>query len=221
MATLHDTALATGDASGTTLSTADALAVTAGDLVVVGFKHEGATAAVTSVDTGASTPAFSVARATEIYAGNNDLNGFVYYWTATATGTINPRVVLAAARTFRKLKAYSFTPAGGATWALGNTNSAQVDTTTPSAGAADATAAGVSVAFFQMYASRALTVGAGWSEAAEFNLTDAQDTEYRLPTGAESITGNGTLDNTTPTIAQIATFSEVASGDTPMAQGLC
>lgn len=220
MASLHDTSLGTADASGTSLSCADTLAVTAGDLVVVGLKWEGLDTTVT-IDTGASTPAFDVAVAKEIYSGNNDLNGGVWWWVATATGTVTVRSTLGASRPFRKLKAYSFTPAGGASWSLGNTNRAQVDTTTPSAGAANATAAGVSVAFFQMYASRALTPGTGWSEVAEFNLTDAQVTQYRLPSGSESITGNGTLDNSTPTIAQIATFSEVASGDTLMAQGIC
>jgi hypothetical protein len=213
MATLNDTALASNDASGTTLSTDDALNVTAGDLVVAGVKFEGATTTVT-FDTGGSTPVFSVANAVFHHAATNDLNGATAYWIATSSGTVTPRVVLGASRAFRKLKAYSFTPAGGTTLQLGNVAATeQVATDTPSAGSAAATAAGVAVVFFQCYGSEALTPGTGWSEAAEFDITDAQTTEYQLQTGAVTLTGDGSFGvGSEDVISQMAIFNQAAAG---------
>lgn len=217
MATLNDTALASDDNSGTTLSTGDALNVTAGDLVVAGVKFEGAITTVT-FDTGAATPTFSVANAAEAFGlaspAQNDLNGATGYWIATSTGTVTPRVVLGAARAFRKFKVYSFTPAGGMTLQLGNVASAQQSgTDTPSAGAAAATAAGVSLTFFQQYGSESLTPGASWLEAAELDLTDAQTTQYQLQTGAGTITGSGSFGvGSEDVISQLAIFNETPSG---------
>lgn len=216
MSTLNDTALGTNDGSGTTLSTGDALNVTAGDLVVVGVKWEGATTTA-SIDTGASTPTFTDANA--IYnmssgIASGDMSGVVKYWIATSTGTVTPRVVLGAARTFRKIKAYSFTPAGGTTLELGNVAAEEDPSllTALSLGPISATAAGVATVFVQMYGTRSLTPGSGWSEATEFNISDAQVTEYRLPTGSGSLTGDGTLSATVDYIGQMAIFNEVALG---------
>ena len=219
MTTLHDTALGSNDTSTTTLSTADALAVTAGDLVVVGVKYEGGIDSGATVDTGAATPTFSVGRANVAHTGNSDLSGGVWYWTATATGTVNPRFV-SASRPYRIIKAYSFTPAGGTTLELGNTNVAhQTGTTSISAGGANSTAAGASAVFYQLYSSRNIvTPGAGWTEAAEFNAQSAQLSLYRLPTGAGTITGDTAIDNGADVISQIVTFNEAAGGGTILPQ---
>ena len=220
MSTLNDTALGSNDESGTILSCADTLNVTAGDLVFAGLKWEGAITTVT-FDTGASTPAFTPANAAELYTGNNDLDGATASWIATSTGTVTVRAVLGADRPFRKLKAYSVTPAATKTLQLGQVASAQSATGTPASGAASATAAGVAFGFFHLYGSNSMTAGTGWSEAAEFNITDAQLTEYQLQSGAGSLNADAALSGSQHCIAQLAIFNEAASGDTLMAQGLC
>lgn len=210
MATLNDTALGTNDASGTSLATSDALTVTAGDLIVVGFKREGATTSASCSD---GTNSYSACNASYEHA-NGDLGGVVFYTTAAASGTISPQVTLGAARTFRKIKAYSFTPTSGTTLQFENANVAEDSalSTTTNTGNASIGAAGVAVAFFHAYGTRSLTAGSGWSEAAEFNISDAQLSEYRLPSGSGTFNGDGTLDSTVDYIGQIATFKEVAVG---------
>jgi hypothetical protein len=212
MATLHDTALGSDDSSGTTLATSDALAVTAGDLVVLTWKREGASGSTASGDTGAATPAFSTAQATLEHA-NGDLAGGTMYWIATATTTINPRLVLSAARPFRKIKAFSFTPAGGKTFEIDGAGAqAQGSGDTLSSGAGSYTADGCAVAGFALYASDTMTVGAGWAaEPAEFTGSDALKAEYQLLSGSGSVTGNATLAGTPDWVASLAIFKEVAA----------
>jgi len=216
-ATLHDTSLGSNDSSGTDLSAADALTVTAGDLVVAGFKWEGADGATVIVDTGASTPEFSVANAAQFHEGPGDLSGGVWYWIATDTGTVTVRARLTAARTFRKIKAYSFTPGAGTTLELGNVAAVEGLGTSYSAGSASATAAGVATVFFHFYGPRDLQVGSGWAEAAEFSaLDDAQGTEYQFQTGAGSLTGDGSGESPTVyNIAQLAIFNEAEVDEGP------
>lgn len=217
-ATLHDTSLGTVDGSGTDLSASDALTVTAGDLVVAGFKWEGADGATAILDTGASTPEFSVANAAQFHEGPGDLSGGVWYWIATDTGTVTVRARLTAARTFRKIKAYSFTPGTGTTLELGNVAAVEGLGTAYSAGSASAIAAGVATVFFHLYGPRDLQVGAGgWAEAAEFTaLDDAQGTEYQFQTGAGSLTGDGSGESPTVyNIAQLAIFDEAELGGEP------
>lgn len=210
MATLNDTALGSDDTSGTSLATADALSVTAGDLIVVGFKHEG-TASTDSCSDGVDT--YSSAVAATLHT-NGDLVGAIFYTTATTTGTRTITCSTAASRPFRKVKAYSFTPAGGKTLQLGNTaQQNQTATASPSAGSASATAAGVAVAFFHLYGAESMTPGSGWTEAAEFNLTDAQTTEYQLQTGAGSLTGDGNFGaGSEDSVSQMAIFNEADAG---------
>ena len=218
-ATLNDTCLGSNDASGTTLTCADALSVTDGDLVVCGTKWEGATTTRT-VDTGAASPTFTSANDVLHHAANNDLNGETSYWIATSTTTVTPRVVLAAARAFRKLKCYSFTPSGGNTLELGNVAASQETAVElPSAGSAASTAAGVTVVYFHLYGAEALTVGAAgcnsgaWSEAAEFNITDAQVTQYCLQSSAQTLTGAGDFGGgAEDSVGQLAIFNEAAVG---------
>lgn len=209
MATLNDTALGGADGSGTTVSCADALNVTAGDLVVAGVKHEGAATTIT-IDTGAATPTFTDANA-HLEAGFDDLGGKVQYWIATSTGTVTVRAVFGAARSFKQIKAYSFTPAGGTTWALGNVAAAAGAGTSPASGNASATVAGCATGFIHAYGSVSLTPGSGWSEAAELNVTSSLVTEYRLVTGAGTLNANGTIGDQ-EWISQLAIFNEVGGG---------
>jgi hypothetical protein len=211
MATLNDTALGSNSASGTSLSTADALAVTAGDLVKVEVKWEGANGAVATVDTGASTPLFTTANSVVDHSSVG-LHAQTFYWKATATGTVTPRFLLDSARDFRAIRAYSVTPANGTELVLDAVVAAQGNSDVPSSGAATASGAGFSSVHFGLFGSRALTPGAGWSEAAEFNITAAVVSEYQLQTSGGSQTGNGTLDFNVEFIAQQAIFKEQAVG---------
>lgn len=214
MATFNDTALANDNSSGTTLSTADALAVTAGDLVYVVAKWEGADGASVTFDTGASTPTFSVACAL-VNSTATDLHSATAYWVATSTGTINPRMVLDSARSFRAFKAFSVTPASGKTWSLGNTASnASISggsSNTPSSGSASATGPGVAFGTFGIYSSLTLTPGSGWTQPAEFNTASFACGEYQIVSGAGTLTADGTLSGSPHWIAMLAIFNEASA----------
>lgn len=212
--TLHDTAIGTDDNTNTSVSTADALAVTAGDLVVAGFKCEDAmpSGVTVVIDTGASTPAFTLAYPLTAHSGNNELCGAVGYWIATSTTTVTVRATTSNTRSFKILKAYSFTPTAGQTFAYDTgAQNPQATTTAASSGAASATASGVAVGFFPAYGSINLTPGTGWAEAAEFNLTDSQPSEYRFPTGAGSITADGTV-GAQELLSTLVIFKEISAG---------
>ncbi len=209
MATLNDTANGSNDASGTVLATDDALNVTAGDLIVLLAKCEGATTTVTGSDGQGNT--YLTARAF-LEHSNGDLSGAILYAIASSTGTITPTATYGAARPFRIVSAYSFSLGAGKTgWALGNTNAAQGTASTAlNAGAASATDTGVAVAAGHLYGSRVLTAGTGWTIPAEFSSSAAQVSEYRLITGAGSITGDGTLSGVVDWVAQVAIFTETS-----------
>ena len=193
MASLHDSDVATDDTSGTVLS-APAIDVTIGDLYIAGVKNEGAQQNLAWVDSGASTPRLSVGNPYEFHAVNTDLSGGVFWGVATATGTITLRFNLGAARQFRKIGVYSFTPTPGYGFRLGRVASTQQSATaSPSSGAAVADGRCIAVGFFQLYGSRDLTPGTGWSESAPFNITSAQQSEYQTPTAGGSLTADGTL----------------------------
>lgn len=214
MATLHDTALGTDDASASTLSCADTLTVTAGDLVFAEGKFEGATTSIT-FDTGAATPTFTVANAVAAHA-NNDLHKASAAWIATSTGTVTVRYVLGAARLWKTIRAYSVTPGASKTLsatatavnsATGTGGSASLAT-----GSASATGAGVSFAGYVLYGSRTLTASGGWGEAAEFDISSAHCTSYQLHSGAGSLSGAGTLNSDVEYVGQIAIFDEADAG---------
>lgn len=218
MATLHDTAKGIDDTSGTTLATTDALAVTAGDLIVLLAKSEGASTTVSGSD--GQGNAYSVANAF-LEHGNGDLSGAVLYAIAGSTGTINPTATYGASRPFRFVSAWSFTLGAGKTgWALAATNVATGSGTAAlSAGAASATTSGVAVTGGHLYGTRGITPGSGWTVPLEFSGGGAQVTQYQLVAGAGSITGNCTLSFAVDWIAQLAIFSETtSSSDTLMGQ---
>lgn len=217
MAALQDTAKGLDDTSGTALATTDALAVTAGGLIVLLPKCEGATTTVAGSDSQGNT--YNVANAF-LEHSNGDLSGAILWAIASATGTINPTATYGAARSFRIVSAYSFTLGAGKTgWALDAVNAAQgTSSSAASAGAASATDSGVAVAAFHLYGSRVLTAGAGWSIPAEFSSSAAQVSEYRLPTGAGSITGDGTLSSVVDWVAQLAIFRETTGSASAVKQ---
>lgn len=215
MATLHDSSLGDADASGTTLSAADTLAVTAGDIVIVGGSCEGANGVTFSFDTGASTPTFTegnVLRDCTTGSGAGDLHGTTHYWIADTTGNLTVRMLLSAARTFRHLRAYSFTPTASYTFELDAVAAAEGDSLSPSAGSASASTIGATIVYFPFYASHTFTAGSGWTEPAEFSGSVAAHSEYKLHS-AGSQTGDATIGSGSNQVwmAQMAIFKEVAT----------
>lgn len=219
MATFHDSALGSAAASSVgPLATTDALTVTAGDLVASCGKWESGTTTVT-FDSGASTPLFTVANAVRQESGSLTC-GAIYFWIATATGTINPRMTLGAARDFREHRALSITPAAGKTFVLGNVNAADgpLSATLISAGTAAATGAGVGITGIALFGSRTITPGTNWLEPAEFNTSISAHAQYQLISGSGTITGDCTLSSAVEFVIQLALFMEVAlpSGAGPL-----
>lgn len=211
MATLHDTALGSDDTSGTSLATADALTVSAGDLIFVCAKWEGAAGSTGSVTDG--TNSYSTANAQLQHPGNGDMQGQTFYAVAASGGTINPTLGLSSARPYRAIRAYSVTPAGGQQFTtVGNVNAATGNGAAVSSGSASATAAGFAGASFVFYASDTITAGSGWTEPAEFNSSAALKSEYQLQSGSGSLTGDATSVIAGDFIAQIAIFNESSSG---------
>lgn len=210
MATLHDTALGSNDASGTSLATTDALAVTTGDLIFVIAKWEGAAGSTASVTDG--TNSYSTANA-QLAHGNGDMQMQTFYAIAASSGTINPTVGLSSARPYRKILAYSVTPAGGQEFTtVGNVAAATGTGAAVSSGSASATAAGFAGVGVTYYATDSLAAGSGWTIPAEFSADSALKSEYQLQTGAGSLTGDGTSVVAGAFIAQMAIFNESASG---------
>lgn len=192
MASLIDTALGSDDTSGTTLATTDSFTAVTGDLIVAGTKYEGATASTALFDTGAATPTFSVLSPLYHHIALGDLGGASAYWIATAPGAINPRVVIGAARSFRRIWAYLFRPAAGMTFTLdAAATAAEGNSNAPTSNAASASVAGVAVAFFPLYQTMSWAPDSPWLEPAEFNPNASFASQYQIVSGAGSLTASG------------------------------
>lgn len=208
MASFHDSAFGNNDASGTTVGTTDTLTVTAGDLIVVCAKWEGATTTITAKDN-TSGNALSVANAVLGHA-NADLFGAVLYGIATSSGSFTPEYTLGAARTFRYIKVACFTPGASKTFQLGAVNAATATSSSPSAGAAAGSVGDVAVASFALYGTRSVTAGSGWSIPVEFTSSSLWIEQQVL--AGTSVTGNMTYSVSLEHVAQVAVFNEIASG---------
>jgi hypothetical protein len=189
MATFNDADLGTADGSGTAIA-ATAVNVAAGDLVVLFGKYEGA------VDAGASASWDQTVNEQGSIANknhaNNDLNGRMWYGRATSSGTIVGTLNTPAGRAFRKVHVLTFTPAASKKLVFdveGTAGTGSTDTSTTSA--ASNTGNGCAVASFAYYGSVSSTEGAGWTPGVGAT-TQSAFSEYRLLTGAGSITGNCT-----------------------------
>lgn len=214
MATFHDSAKSgTDNSSGTSTPTADTLAVTAGDLIYVVCKWEGANGAVASVTDGVDT----YAEVTPVQNHtNNDLHLRTFSTLATTTGTRTITFALDAARPYRRCSAISYTPAATKSFALdaiATPPATPNNTAAVSAGSASATDAGCAIASFGLYGDRTLTVGSGWTLPAELDNTMAI-MEHRAVTGAGSITGDGTFSGGVEWLAHLAIFKETGGGTT-------
>lgn len=213
--TFHDSAIGIASASGTTLATTDALAVTAGDLIYVDLGWEGAAGASVTTVTDGQSNTYTVANALLSHS-NNDLRSVTYKATATSTGTINPSFTIDAARTFRSITAFSATPSASTTLVIdGAGNQAQGTSSTPSAGSATpTTSTGIAFATVRQYGTRTATAGSGWTLPAELAgpIADASHGEYRIISSTSAVTGDLSLDSSNEFVAHISVFKEQASG---------
>lgn len=206
----HDTAKSgTDNSSGTSTATADALAVTAGDLIVVVAKWEQALAGST-VTISDGTDTYAAATTAQGHT-NNDLNMQMFWTTATTTGTRTITATHSAARTFRRLAAMSITPTSGYTWSIGNTGQGTNGNSnaTPTAGSVTGVAAGVAVMGSGLYGDRNFTAGTGWTVPTEFATTNMAVMEYDL-TPSGTITGDGSFSAGVEWLAHVAIFQENA-----------
>ncbi len=216
MATFHDSAKGSNNASGTDQATTDALAVTAGDLIVIAGKWEGANGAVASFGGDGNT--YGAATAVQNHT-NNDLHHTIHWAIAASSGSINPNFHLDAARTFRYTAAMSFTPAAGKTWQLGQTSQGGNGntSTTPSSGSISSTGQGVVVGFGSLYGSRTLTAGSGFTVPAEL-ATDLLVAEYQLfGAGGGTFNADGTFESSVEWLMHGAIFEEINEGPPPPA----
>lgn len=206
----HDTAKSgTDNSSGTSTATADALAVTAGDLIVVIAKWEQALAGST-VSVSDGTDAYTAATTAQAHT-NNDLNMQMFWTTATTTGTRTITATHTSARTYRRLGAISITPTSGYTWTIGNTGQGTNGNSNanPTAGSAAGVSAGVAIMAAGLYGDRDFTAGTGWTVPTEFATANMAVMEYDLtPSGA--ITGDGTFSAGVEWLAHVAIFQENA-----------
>lgn len=208
--TFHDSAKSGTDSSGgTSTATADALSVTAGDLIVVICKWEGALAGSTcSVSDGTDT--YSAVSTVQGHT-NNDLNLQLFWAVATTTGTRTITSTLTSARSWRRLGAMSFTKGSGATgWALGNTVQGTNGNTnaSPTAGSLSATTSCVAVMGSGLYNDRTLTAGSGWTAPSELATTTMVCGEYQLLSGSASLTCDGSYSDGVEWLAHGAAFNQ-------------
>lgn len=209
MASFHDTAKGFNNASGTSVGTTDALAVTAGDLIYVCCKWEGANGAIATVTDGTDT--YVEATAVQNHT-NNDLHERTLWTTATTTGSRTITFNLDAARTWRYVAAISITPAASRSWSLGNTSRGTPNNTAAfSAGTAAYTGAGVAIVLNALYGSRTLTGGTGWTVPTEL-ATDLTTGEYQIiASGSGSLTGDGDHGAGVEWLSHMAIFNEVSA----------
>lgn len=223
MATLRDSALsAAGNATAVnTVATADQLSWQIGDAIEVTLKGEGAVPSSVTIDTGASTPTFTIANPLAIHSGNNDLWLCTAYWIATSAGLGNPRAVLgsSATRPYMELRAISKIPAAGKTWALGTGGAAPVvaqgnGTLTPATAAVTLPGAGSSFIGLGLYATRVGSSSATYSVITEFPGGSAHIGYRNVATG-ETVTPTITYASpTTDYIIQSFYLQEVDPGGT-------
>ena len=107
--------------------------------------------------------------------------------------------------------AHFFTPAGGMSFTADTPGHAiaEGNATTYSSGALSITDAGAASAFFATYQIAGVTQGSGWTETYD---ADTAYSEYRLPSGAGSITGDASTAVADRFVAGILHTIEVTSG---------
>jgi hypothetical protein len=186
--TFNDADLASNDSSGTALACA-AVTVTAGDLVVLFGKHEGAVDASASVSWD-QTVNEQGSIANRAHA-NTDLNGRIWYGRATASGTIVGTLNTPGSRAFRKVHVYTFTPTAGQKLVFDvEAASGSGTSSSGTTSAASNAGAGCAVAGFSYYGSVvSSTAGSGWT--GQLGAANAAAySQYRILTSGGSITGD-------------------------------
>lgn len=200
-------------ASATNLPTGATVAVTAGDVIVVKLKWEGATTTASVAD-GVDT--YTAIGAGIIDGGNTDFWTRCFYTVATTTGNRTITGTLTGGRVFIEMDVIVGIPAASTTFSI-ETSQPQASGTSnaPSAGSITLTAAGFAVELFGCYNT------AGWTKGAAFTValdgtspTGSPVAGYALPSGSGSLTANATVDDIVVWTAQGASFKQTAAGST-------
>ena len=199
MASFHDIDTASNDGAGTSLA-APGIDVTAGDLVCVFGKWEGAadsgatvSYAGVTVNNQADGPTINRTAG----AASGDLSQRCWYGKAASTGTLTA-TLNTASRPFRKIVAASATPAASTELVFDASNTAQGQSTTPSAGNVTNAGAGFAFASFGEYSTVVLTAGTDWTVGIGNPVGSSLVTEYRALTTGGTITCNGTTGSSDP-----------------------
>lgn len=196
----------TGDdnASGLSLATSSGIAVQAGDCIVVFSKWEDGSTTATISDNAAGSSNTYTNRST-VNHSNASLCTRMHTAIAKASETLTITQTLSVSRSFRRCWVLVGRPAGGTVFFYEGGVSAQGTSAAASSGALSIWGAGYSVAAFGEFAGATWTPGSGWTEAIDNNAM----AEYRLPTGATSITGDGTPSGSMDWTAHAVHFREV------------
>lgn len=204
--TFHDTAFGTNDTAGTSLGTADQIAVTAGDLILVACRWEQATGAIASISDGVDT--YTEATALQDHALPMHMRTF--YTVATTTGNRTVTFSLDVSRSWRRVSAISFTPgAGGTGWTLGNVfqTSGFTSGTDPfSFGPLTEPSTGIVMNWMSIGGNRTLTPGSGWTAPAELNGV-MMTGEYRIAAGG-SVSGTGNFNAGVEYLGSLVGFNQ-------------
>lgn len=222
----HDSAHNEASGTGATLANADALNVTANDLVDLTIGSEGPTAgySISEINDGQGntlTGGQITLAAALLNHSNGDLRAARYKFKATTTGTLTITVTWGAARTFRSITAVSVTPSAGTLLVVDDASAqAQGSSASPSAGAGtSSTTSGFAIASVRTYGGRTATQGSGWTLPAELaTLTDGGHAEHRVVSATGSITGDMTLDAGNEFVAHLVIYKEQASGTPTVGQ---
>ncbi len=199
--------LATG--SGSSIATSASITVAVGDCVHVGVKYEGGTTTCTVADGLGNT--YNQLDKTNHSGGEPELA--VFECIVTTGGTCTPTATLGAARTYRTIMAHFFSPTAGTSFSSDSPGfkNAQGTSSTPSTGSYSPTDAGPASCFVATYVAAGGTQGSGWTETYD---ADTGYGEYRILTGAGSITGNCTMDSADRWVATAINTIEVAGSGT-------
>ena len=207
------------DSSGTLLSTTATLNLSAGDVVVVWHKWEGADTTV-SCAKDAGSPANTNSLGSKINHSNGDLNGqFTYLLSASADGSAVFRQTLSASRPYRRILALQFRPDASETVSLDVQNTGQGSDLAPTSGSITTTGTDeIVIGGYGEYSANTTTSEAIGGTAATEPAASPQGFSsvwYRiLSSTMSSGTATASIGSTAGWICNIIAIKSVAAGAT-------
>jgi hypothetical protein len=200
------------DSTGTPLASLPIPAVDcqSGDWYIVVAKWEGATGSTCSLSANQTTSQAGATAVLDQTSTGDDLHGRMFYGQIDSGSSVVLTANFSPSRPYIGLDGYVFRPAGGQVLVFdaAATSTQGGSDNSPATGATSNAGAGAAVAGFALYNTLGLTEGSGWTD--QLNADASHQSEYRLLSGAGSITGNGTLSGTTFWIAMMVILKEQA-----------